>query len=458
MHDYSIHKPAYHFMPPQNWMNDPNGPIWFKGYYHIFYQHNPRASVWDTMHWGHARSLDLIHWEHLPIALSPDPKIPEEHCFSGCTVLDGDIPTILYSSIEKGKNQRQWATIRLARSYDGMESWVREPEPVLTQDIHTERVGEWRDPFVWKEDGIWNMLVGGEAEGYGHIFLYRSENLLEWEYICPFYSDNNAPFLECPNLLRFGDKSVLIYSPNAEVMYHVGHMTDDGHFESVQSGIMDYGKRKGFYAPNTILNDPNGRYLTWGWLPDDFRELRNIPNYCGALSLPRELSLDNDGQFKQTPARELMAMRGKCFEQAYTNISDFHEKIPFKGRNAEIELLASYNSNTNLSFDIYCSPDDTERTRIHISSSEECIKLERSLTSLSNRHDKNFLSAPLFASDSKLWLRIFLDNSAIEIYCNESRVISSRLYPQNPDSQEIWIGGDCDNVAIKIWPMIVNKE
>src|SRR5438552_13308335 len=82
-------RPLYHFHPPANWMNDPNGPIYHQGYYHLFYQHNPYGEQWGHMHWGHARSRDLVRWEHLPIALWPSADKGEEHCFSGCATLDG---------------------------------------------------------------------------------------------------------------------------------------------------------------------------------------------------------------------------------------------------------------------------------------------------------------------------------------------------------------------------------
>ena len=94
------YRPQYHFRPPANWMNDPNGTLYHDGYYHLFYQHNPYRPRWGRIHWGHARSKDLVHWEHLPIALAPDPGWKEVHCFSGCCVIAPDgTPTIFYTNI-----------------------------------------------------------------------------------------------------------------------------------------------------------------------------------------------------------------------------------------------------------------------------------------------------------------------------------------------------------------------
>jgi beta-fructofuranosidase len=84
-------RPVYHFRPPAQWMNDPNGVIFHEGWYHIFYQHNPYGDNWGHMHWGHARSRDLVDWDHLPIALWPSLELGEEHCFSGCATVDADL-------------------------------------------------------------------------------------------------------------------------------------------------------------------------------------------------------------------------------------------------------------------------------------------------------------------------------------------------------------------------------
>lgn len=89
------YRPEYHFLPPAQWMNDPNGTIFYKGEFHVFYQHNPYGTSWGHMHWGHAKSKDLVHWEHLPIALAPSKEKGEKHCFSGCCIINGGTPTII---------------------------------------------------------------------------------------------------------------------------------------------------------------------------------------------------------------------------------------------------------------------------------------------------------------------------------------------------------------------------
>src|SRR5438067_1299485 len=111
------HRPRYHFLPPSNWMNDPNGVIQWQGKYHLFYQHNPFGPLWSTMHWGHAVSEDLIHWTDLPIALAPTPGGPDEAgCFSGCAVKNGNVPALVYTGTRGEKHNIQ--TQCLATSHD----------------------------------------------------------------------------------------------------------------------------------------------------------------------------------------------------------------------------------------------------------------------------------------------------------------------------------------------------
>ena len=111
------HRPLYHFIAPANWMNDPNGAFFWKGKYHLFYQYNPNGPFWGTIHWGHAISSDLVHWEDLPIALVPSKDGPDKGgCWSGCVVDDNGVPTALYTGLEP-------QTVCLATGDDELRTW-----------------------------------------------------------------------------------------------------------------------------------------------------------------------------------------------------------------------------------------------------------------------------------------------------------------------------------------------
>lgn len=429
-------------------MNDPNGPIWYKGYYHMFYQHNPTADTWGNLHWGHAKSKDLVNWEHLPPALAPDKSANEQHCFSGCLVLDGEVPTILYSSVEFGKNQRQWATIRLARSYDDMLTWQREKMPVLTQDIHKERVGEWRDPFIWKENDEWNMVVGGEQEGYGRIFRYVSKNLLNWEYTGVFFEDKSAPFLECPNVLRFRKKSVLLYSPHGEVVYCIGEI-QNGVFVSETQGILDNSGRKGFYAPNTLLNDPKGRYITWGWITEEARNGLRVKGYSGALSIPRVLTLTKENKLCVDTVEEYEMLREES-ETLQKQALNGKVELDLRGKSWEISLQTECDVQDDFSIVLLESTDGREKTKIHFCAQEKTLTLERALTSINNEPDKTFQRVTL-DEEKKLDLHIFLDESIVEIFANHQFAITGRLYPELGQTKNVYLEGKAKSITLQSW-------
>ncbi len=177
-------RPRYHFLPPANWMNDPNGTIFVRGEYHLFYQLNPYRAKWGQTHWGHARSRDLVHWEHLPIALAPARHLGEKHCFSGCCVDDGGQPTILYTSIggrlgalSALRGAQQW----MAVGDETLCHWHRSPKTRCSTRACTAgaEIYDWRDPYVWREDGGWFMLLVGKyfGERFGSVFLYWSTDL-----------------------------------------------------------------------------------------------------------------------------------------------------------------------------------------------------------------------------------------------------------------------------------------
>jgi beta-fructofuranosidase len=453
------HKPAYHILPPRGWMNDPNGPLWYQGYYHLFYQHNPGADYWGNIHWGHIRSKDLVTWEHLPIALTPSPELRERHCFSGCAVIDDGTPAILYTSIGEGdRNARTGAEQYLAYSEDHLETWQKRPRPVLTNAVHEEPVLEWRDPFIWRENGVWNLLLGGSRGGYGSIQLYRSRNLLDWRFVNTFFETRDYPVLECPNLLRFGSKSVLFYSPYSEVRYHTGFINDRGQFINEASGILDYSGRCGFYAPNTLLNDPKGRYITWGWITEANRNGYPISGYNGALSLPRILDLDGGGVLTQTPADEVNLLFSAPVEQAEFSLAGGERKFTTRGRELEIELTCTPRAGDDFSLNLYRSPDGRECTRIRYNEDRRELTLEKGLSTLAGEPAKDFQRGNIPGSGGRLSLRVFLDHSIIEIFANHRVLISGRVYPVLEESQGLSLSGRAGQVAVQIRRLAAAKQ
>jgi fructan beta-fructosidase len=170
-----LYRPQYHFSPQANWMNDPNGPVYCDGEYHLFYQYHPESPVWGLMHWGHAVSCDLIHWQHLPIALYPD-----EHgmIFSGSAVVDwnnaagfGEKAMIIIFTYNKEHKETQ----NLAYSTDKGRTWTKYAgNPVIP---HPNYLRDFRDPKVFWHENHWVMsLAAGDM-----ILFYASPDLKHWE-------------------------------------------------------------------------------------------------------------------------------------------------------------------------------------------------------------------------------------------------------------------------------------
>ena len=208
-------RPVYHFRPPANWTNDPNGTIYYKGWHHLFYQLNPAEPRGGNQHWGHARSRDLVNWEHLPIALWPLTSRGERAIYSGGATLGPDgRPLIFYTSIGHEFPQQWIATPQ----DDDLIGWDRPARnPILTVTAHGALTpSQWRDPFLFSQGRDTYMVCGGNVNGGrgggGAVFLYKAANadLTDWRYAGVVYQQRDRQYfnIECPNLFPGANKGV----------------------------------------------------------------------------------------------------------------------------------------------------------------------------------------------------------------------------------------------------------
>jgi len=440
--------PIFHVTAPAQWINDPNGPIYYKGRYHLFYQLHPFSDGSGPKYWGHARSRDLVKWETLPIALAPSTDAGEAEVWSGCCTINGQgQPMIFYTSIAPGKSAQthaeQWAAI----GNDDLITWRKVPaNPVLTEALHEGRkIYDWRDPFIFRHKNRTFMVLGGnlnEAKGgQAVVNIYEAEtaDLLQWKYRGILYqiSDPRARTAECPNFFKLGDRWVLFVSPYGKVQYFVGDFDPDTcRFQAHTNGLLDVGPH--FYAPNT-MQVPDGRRLVWGWV-------NGFPGghgWNGCLSLPRLLSLPRDGQLRQSPAPELTRLRGKAVEWRNIRLGPVLRPLT---------LPQTSTLETRAEIDL----ESTEAILLTLKSAAGdarpvTIKLSRGESSMRDAD----VSLTLDKSKRDLTLRIFVDRSVLEVFANETICATKVISPLDAGATlEIQPqGGTALAKRIQCWPM-----
>lgn len=416
-------RPGYHFLPPANWMNDPNGPIYHAGYYHLFYQHNPYSDSWGKIHWGHARSSDLVHWEHLPFALSPSVDRGEECCYSGTCIIRADgTPVIFYTKVgPDGATQpfEQWMAVGDRNLFE----WHKiEENPVLSYEGHggPPILGDWRDPFLFEHGANTYMVLGAvidsPPEERAAVLLYRARDarLLKWEYQSVILSSPKyeREFLECPNFFQHGDKWLLFVSPYHPVEYYVGDFDPgEGRFAPQCKGRLDHSID--FYASNVLLTG-DGRRIVLGWI----RGFRKGRGWNGCLSLPRELELSDDNELLQRPIRELEALRGPVTALEPKQLQSEVHRIP-NVRGKQLEIRTRIRSRSAGRFGVRVRMGENESSGVEIAVESETVIVDGLKVCL-----------PAEIDHQEMGLHIFLDNSVLELFACGGRIVVTRtIYP-----------------------------
>jgi fructan beta-fructosidase len=443
------YRPLYHFTPPKNWMNDPNGLVFYKNEYHLFYQHNPHGNTWGHMSWGHAVSRDLINWQHLPLAIAEytDPQTGDSTMvFSGTVVVDEnntsglclgtDCLIALYTSHihrdQQGLRQHQ----SLAYSNDQGRTWTRyDKNPVL--DIQRK---DFRDPkvFWYAPTKKWVMVL--VIPDLFKVRFYESKNLLSWNELSEFGpAGDTSRIWECPDLYSLpvaneSGKSKWVLSLSGShpagpdfvgMQYFVGDF-DGNDFTAdtttTDPRYVDYGKD--FYAGITYNQLPaqDDRTIMMGWV-NNWAYGNFVPtrNWRSAMSVPRVLQLlkkGNEYLLIQQPVLELEKLRG--------------EEVSVEGlHGGSFELVLQWNGEDGTILELFA--DETERTVIRKINGS--IQLDRTTSGVTDFH-KDFASADAVpVSAGEVELRVFVDQSIIELYINQGEsVITSQVFPVNGNS------------------------
>ncbi len=444
------HRPHYHFLPPAHWMNDPNGLIQWKGKYHLFYQYNPYAPLHARIHWGHTVSADLVHWRDLPIALTPTlGQADADGCWSGCTIDNNGIPTLVYTGIHP-------QTVCLASSNDDLLNWQYHPANPVIQNppnaLQAGTGGHFRDPFVWKENDCWYMLIGSKQEHTGGmILLYRSSDLLHWEYLHPFLLGNassqeplwTGAMWECPNLLTFGDQRFLIFSiqdAQGNLLYplYASGTFHDEQFTPNANAYERLAYGNCFYAPQ-IMRDAQGRSIMWGWLMEKRSQARvEQAGWSGVMSLPIIVEPLSQDYLSLKPAPELTSLRAQHWHIGTMDIESTKQLLHENNLPNRLEIIAEYSLEQPIAFALTLSPDTQEHLSIVYQSTPQRITVEYQQADIRAEVNQQYDTITLkdFA-DRVLRLHLFLDHSVLELFVNERYYLASRIYLQSTVSMSI---------------------
>lgn len=464
-----LHRPTFHFLPLAGWINDPNGLIQWEGEVHLFFQFNPLGPWHERIHWGHATSRDLVHWRHLPIALTPQAgEFDEGGCWSGCAVDDAGTPTLFYTGVFP-------QVVNRAVSRDGLLTWEKDaanpriagaPEPIAQQNGD-----DFRDPFVWREGDEWRLLIGSRTDAGGILLLYRSRDLRNWEYVGPYLvGDRHAPerpwsgtMWECPNLLRFGDRSLLVISPQSaptsllEPVWHSGPAGGD-RFQSQKQGVLVHGHT--FYAPQ-VTRLADGRIVMWGWLKEARPLAANIAaGWNGALSVPIEVTLDDDGAPRLAPVPELEALRRGHWTLCDLALAETPTLLDgIAGAALDMTLELEMEEGAEVGLLLRCAPDLSEQVTLWIGGHGQELSVERAHAGIEEPSLGIPVCAPLapLAPAARRRLRVLLDHSILEVFADDGRcVLATRIYPQRADSLHVGIcarSAHARVAALDVWVM-----
>jgi len=465
------YRPQFHFSPLINWTNDPCGLVFAFGKYHLFFQYNPFANVWGHMSWGHAVSSDLVHWKQLPVAIPDDDKVA---IFTGSSVVDaentsglcqqaGCIVSIYTGFTPPTATAPERQMQNLAYSQDGL-TWTKySGNPVL--DLHRS---DTRDPkvFWYAPARRWIMLIVQANEK--KVRFFSSPNLREWQHLSDFGPRGaTGGVWECPNLIRLPvqgkpgtNRWVLTVGLNpggvaggSGEQYFVGDF-DGTTFRSGQESIhwVDYGRD--CYCALTFNHEPKPEAPRMiGWM-NNWQYAGDTPTapWRGSMTLPRSLSLTEDGTLVQQPIEELRALRGEAFTYEGVSVSDLNRKLAnwsHRGQTFEIEASLWLGEAKHLEWKL-----DGDEASVGFDATEGTLYVERKGSF--NRAFPSKTKAPLQLGSKPLQLHIFVDRSSIEVFAQDGALALTNLVFPKSSSHGLALtssGGPLKEIRVSMWAL-----
>ena len=463
-------RPQIHFSPQAHWMNDPNGMLYYKGTYHLFYQYYPESTVWGPMHWGHATSTDMIHWKHLPIALYPDSL---GYIFSGSAVADvnntsgfgknGQVPLVAIFTHHNPKGAKEGRTDyqneSIAYSLDDGKTWTKySGNPVLKNT----GIKDFRDPKVsWFEAGKkWVMTLATQD----HITFFSSKDLKSWTQESEFGKEVGAHggVWECPDLFPLDDNGqkiwVLLVSINpggpnggSATQYFTGQF-DGKTFTPYHTDTrwIDYGPDD--YAGVTWSNTGN-RKVFLGWM-SNWQYATKVPTetWRSAMTVPRELSLQKIGDkyfIRSTPVKELSTIAEAAKTAQNISVTDYSVSDKLGKFTGPVRI--SFSTDKLQSFSFTLSNSAGERTEIGYDQGSNHYYIDRTQSGKVD-FEKGFASrptAPRISDAAGTEITMIIDAASVELFAdNGLSVMTAIFFPASPYTDMKF--QSADNMQIRI--------
>ena len=433
---------GFHVAPKTGWLNDPNGLCQFRGTYHAFFQYNPVWPNIDTKYWRHFTSTDLLHWKDEGTSLVTDIAEDRNGVFSGSACVrrgmasdGGDLMCLYYTGNVVDKNDPEagidyvhtgrQANEILVTSEDGIN--FSEKSVLLRNsdypDVCTLHV---RDPKVWEQDGrVWMLLGARDLDDEGMVLLYGSDDGRTWSIKSQVYSQNKFGYMwECPNIVQIDGKDFLAVCPQGlpdevdrwQNLWQAGYFPLEGSILDTvlvdETTFVEWDLGYDFYAPQVFVDD-SGRTILIGWMGTFEDNRTSSPEgmpWAHCLTVPRELTVGEDGLLRQNPVSEMEAARGEAIPlhaSKHVAIDEHRADIVLTGIEGVGALVLDDNA-------------------VEIAYTGE--KLEVSFGGADVAGGRIDRQVPLTHLED---LRVLVDTSAIEIYANGGEtVFSTRWFPK----------------------------
>ena len=446
----------FHIEMPFGLINDPNGLSFYQGEYHIFYQWNPYSCEHKHKSWGYIKTTDFVHYTLPCLALVPGNSFDLDGCYTGCGFVEQDKLQFVYTgNVKNDKNERESYQCLGSLQADG----TIKKEGVLIAKQPSGYTAHFRDPYIFYRAGEQYMVLGIQNESLkGHVVLYHKK-AGSWEFAGEIKTNlgDFGYMWECPNMLRFADVDVLLFSPQGlqstetkwQNLYQTGYIVGNfnlstlelrhGDFEEVDMGF-------DFYAPQVF--EANGRHLMLGWIgmPDRGEDYpTSDKGWMFALTIMRELIMKN-GHLYQRPIHEIESLRSNKTELFRRDLTNYQGELP---RGSEILLDLVLGETKQIKFEFHFG---LEKITFTYDRQKEVLCINRNAMKLGGKGIRKFK----LVAKTNLRLHFFIDRTVIELFCQAGEKTATLMYfPETDCSPNLVIKADCLVTSIKasIWQM-----